>query len=621
MASLLSLLNCEYQFSEDAFTNIEQPTPTVSLNLYDLSDNQEFYVPTEIVYNYQGNNKHYLYQINIYVDDELIESGSGINGKFTINTERLEDGTHKLKVEYVFSSGSGSLADLNGQEGYVKTEEFNFIVDKSLPETIVLKNAEIIDGSIYFTWNPIKKMNFDKVLLIVIENDVPVGHRQLSKKDLFKLSYNDIIVPNFSDARNKSNKIAYQISLENTRGKSTSNVVGVELVKIIPEMRILNEYQYKLIVPKHPLYGNFDYYTYTDSNQKIHTISSLGGETTVNETIVFDNSKAGITLELYAENAGQNQFKTSIFYLVSYYHKFQDDYGPGGYLEFMYNNWNSNTYSLRTYRVCPSCLVKITLEKRNASNLNVELSKQISDQDYYYNSRLTINPTTGNLIIDAGKTTFLIDENNLSIIKQWSLSTFGETSGKIYYRNNVIAIVNEDTISLFDPITKTKFYTSSQTGYFKIADNGKYFFANNSIFEITNHTVNLIYQTETNNEINAVAFVAAENLCIYNTYDEHPVIFNLKNKTKSTIEELTRINIIDYDYGSEKMLFVRSEFGFEQIGPPYAYSYNFSNNTFKRIQVRGVVSIWDKLPPNGYWFANGIMINRNGYYLDQYMNE
>ncbi|PKQ45667.1 hypothetical protein [Confluentibacter flavum] len=621
------LSNCAYDFSEDSFFEVTQKTPTASISLNSLSDNQIFYVTTRVNFSYNGNNKHRLYEIKIYIDNIEIKTTTTNSGDFIIDTESLEDGNHILKIEYIFSSGSGSLADVSGVEAYIKTEEYNFIVDKSPPPTIVMKSVEIIDGSIYLKWEPITETNFDKALLIITNNGNS-NYLEITKQELLNLTYNDTYVHTSTSCTGgqSGNYLEYEIYLENTRGNTISNKVSLSIKPFEIQKLILNENEYKLIIPKHALYNNFDYYSFNDDyNNSVHKVSSQGGEIIVDEPIKFPNLNIGVTFSLYQESGSEDIYKGCLFTFESYFEQF--DSGAGGsYNEYIYNEDNDVIYALKIDSSCGSCLDNITIYKLDPIDLEIIDSKVIAIVEAYDNQELTIDPITHNLILDAGSISLLVDKNNFSIINQWEISGFGEQSGNIFYRDNIIVIEQVDNIIFYDSSTKAQFYAVSKTGYFNISDNGRYFYANDTIFEINNKIVIPLTITNTNNSVNLVKFMEGLNKCIYNTYDGNPVIFDFASQTKTVLSDFTRINIMDYDVYTKKLLLVRSEYGFGNSTPSYAYVYGLMTNEFKRIEVGNIVSAWNPEEiPRGYWFANNKLIyryvDRNGYYLDHYINE
>jgi len=620
---ILTLFSCEYEFSEDSFTEITQKPPTASVNLNSLRNNHVFYVSTIINFNYNGNNKHRLYEIKIYIDETLIKTSTINSGDFNIDTESLEDGSHILKVEYIFSSGSGSLADVSGVEAYIKTEEYNFTVDKSPPEAVVMKSAKIIDGSIYLTWKPINKINFDKAYLSISDKGGKITDINrsisLSKGETLRLNYNDISFYETKYSQEQSINLKYQINLENTRGKSESNEVSISIAPFNIQKLIFNENSYKLIIPEHTLYGNFDYFLFKHNN-KSHEIPSNGGEVIINKPIKFPSYEAGTLLTLFKKNIGQDTYKGSLFILGSYDKQFEYD-TSNSYEEFVYNESNGFVYTLRVYSSCVVCLDRISIDRRNPEDLTIIDSKQISIVEDYNNQELIIDPSTGNLIIDSGSVTFLVDKNNFSILNQWTLSEFGEQNGNIFYRNNIIAIEQNDKVSFFDSNTKSLFYTTNKTGYFKISESGKYFYTNNSIFKLENKLVNLITNTSTNNSVNLVEFIENSNLCVYNTYDGNPIIYDFASQSKTVLNDFTGINIIDYDNTTGKLLLVKNDDTQNNRGQSYAYVYDFTTADFKKIEVQ-TLGTYTNSPPQlkGYWLASDKLISV-GYYLDHYLNE
>ncbi|MFI1772616.1 hypothetical protein [Thalassobellus citreus] len=619
---LITLSNCNYEFSEDSFIEVSEKNPTAAINLKDLSENQIIYVSTKINFNYIGNNKHLLYEIKIYIDNVEIQTSTINTGDFIIDAESLEDGNHILKIEYIFSSGSGSLADVSGVEAYIKTEEYNFIIDKSPPETVVMKSAEIIDGSLYVTWNPISKRNFDKAKLIISNNDVVISYLDLKIQELLELSYNETNVIRYSQSYKNGDNFKYQIYLENSRGNTISNKVGVFIKPFKVQKIILNENQYKLIIPKHPLYSNFDYYSFDDiSNNLIHKVSSHGGEIVVDEPIKFPNYDGGFSFTLYKESENEDIYKGSLFIPNSYNKEFDYD-SSSSHGEFLYNQFDNFIYVLRTGSSRTSTDY-ITIEKLDSETLALVETKFITTKGVNYARDLTIT-STGNLIIDVLDISYLVEGNSLSIINQWKLSDFGAQTGSIKYRNNIIVIEQNNQISFYDSTTKELFYNTSKSGYFKISDDGRYFYINNAFFEIKNKVINEIVKTNTNYDVNLVEFIVNQNKCVYNSYDGNPIIFDLITRTKSTLSDFTRINIMNYDNATNKLLFVRSEFGQSNTQPSYAYVYDLTTTNFKRIEVKNVVSIWSPNEiPRAYWLQSGKLIYTYsmGFYLDHYINE
>lgn len=87
--------------------------------------------------------------------------------------------------------------------------------------------------------------------------------------------------------------------------------------------------------------------------------------------------------------------------------------------------------------------------------------------------------------------------------------------------------------------------------------------------------------------------------------------------TKSVLSDFTRINIMDYDKASNKLLFVRDELNKQ---PSYSYVYNLTTTNFKKIEVR---TVWSTNENRGYWFQGNKLIYAYGFgfYLGHYINE
>ena len=134
---------CDYEFSEDYYTEIELVEPTSNLNLTNFTNGETLRNSKVINYNLNVSGDNQLFRFSIYIDNVEVSQSYTFQGSFYIELENLEDGDHTLDFVYNLKSESGSMADIFGLEIYQIKESFTFIVDKSLAAPFNIKTIEI----------------------------------------------------------------------------------------------------------------------------------------------------------------------------------------------------------------------------------------------------------------------------------------------------------------------------------------------------------------------------------------------------------------------------------------------------------------------------------------------
>jgi len=120
LATLLLLSACEYEPNHENFIELTPPAENIPM-VMTLNDVN----PTDTIFIYQ----YTSIIIKSYTTKDLVQTSVQLDGNdftsywdnsltFYINPEQLTEGIHKLTVKAKFSSGTGSLAELMGLEGY-----------------------------------------------------------------------------------------------------------------------------------------------------------------------------------------------------------------------------------------------------------------------------------------------------------------------------------------------------------------------------------------------------------------------------------------------------------------------------------------------------------------------
>ncbi len=600
--------NCNYEFSEDYYKEIDQSFPIItSLSLEDFQNNITLYSPLSVVYNYDGNNKHRLYRVSIFIDNNIIKSSSNISNEFYIDTDKLSEGNHILKIEYLFSSGTGSLADVSNLEAYIATEEYNFTIDKSPPNSVVISSAEIVDGTIYIKWEPITNFNFDSAELS-IKSLYNVNEKiQLSKDDLIKQTYNDQI--------NSDNNLKYSIKLTNRYAESISNEVEISFEQIKVTKEIINDQQYKLTWTKHPLYNNIDYLTCTLIDYQMNSapeLSPLGGEYIINQVPIFaDDAYDNFNFYCNMIIPEYGDIYTSTIYINT---QFGGNFTTSYCKDYLYNPAEDVYYGVKISGNYPTGYQIYKLRSEDLAEISLSYISTGTSISYY--SNIIVDPISNDILVDLSSKSFMLDKTTLQIKSEWNAIDYGitETYISTHFRNNYLFIANFRTKELlvFDVDSKELIYKAEYNYLFKVSNDGKYFYNNNGIYELNNGVVNFVTSTDTDGSVHSFEFLTNQNKCIYSDISKHPVIFDFGTKIKTSLDYISEVRDIRYDTSTNKVLlgqYHTDEMGGSDLS--FVYILDLNSNEMKSLQVYDTHT-----SGQFYTYSNGKIIFSKGLFLD-----
>ncbi|MHB9140697.1 MAG: hypothetical protein ACYC25_02335 [Paludibacter sp.] len=122
---ILGLNGCEYELSKENFRDLQKPSDThsFSLNLYSSQDTILIYDKVNLSYNFNTDNLK-VWEIKFSIDDKVIESTQNTSGVITLDAGNYSAGIYKLKATIYTHSGTTSIADNLGAEGYMVEKEW-----------------------------------------------------------------------------------------------------------------------------------------------------------------------------------------------------------------------------------------------------------------------------------------------------------------------------------------------------------------------------------------------------------------------------------------------------------------------------------------------------------------
>lgn len=133
------LTSCEFQPHDIPENNIEKPSeigPPIVINLNDYNDTIMIGYITNFNYEISGTTNK-IVAVQIRIGETIIHEYIADNQQtfsFTFDPLNIPDGNYQLSIQIYTSTGSGSLAERLGMEGYLYNLDWPVIIDKAIPE-------------------------------------------------------------------------------------------------------------------------------------------------------------------------------------------------------------------------------------------------------------------------------------------------------------------------------------------------------------------------------------------------------------------------------------------------------------------------------------------------------
>ena len=151
--------SCEYQLKEEEFVEIKPPDGihNLSINMLAPGDTLFLFNPTELEYNINA----FGLDIQSGVINLALESWPiKESGKISLDPRDLRPGIHTLTLLLVTNSGTGSIGDITGNEGYNVRMEWVAVVDGRSGPLMEITRTINEDGFLTLKWNSVKNLNF-----------------------------------------------------------------------------------------------------------------------------------------------------------------------------------------------------------------------------------------------------------------------------------------------------------------------------------------------------------------------------------------------------------------------------------------------------------------------------
>ncbi|MCF8378725.1 MAG: hypothetical protein K9H49_04055 [Bacteroidales bacterium] len=170
---ILIIISCEYDpkgiYEREVDQNVTAPLiETINLDLSMEEDTIEL-MYSRVYFHFKSSDQKVKW-VNFYINDKLVGTVESNNSYFDFNHEMLHAGTYRLKLELITATGTGSIAELIGMEGFVFTSKEWIIIVRDIESNIV--TTEVSNGFLKLRFpRSVEKINE----FIVFKSNLEIG--------------------------------------------------------------------------------------------------------------------------------------------------------------------------------------------------------------------------------------------------------------------------------------------------------------------------------------------------------------------------------------------------------------------------------------------------------------
>ena len=181
---LISVAGCEYELDKKNFIDIEPPTDThlFNLDLMPSDDTIKIFNTSSFSYNLNTYGLQVI-EAGFYLGEKKWAFHSGGSGVITIDPEQFTAGFDSLKMYVYTKSGTGSIADIAGAEGYLAERSWPVLIDGRPASRISLSKSLTEEGYLKISWPKCEQYNFHSYELEYIMFGGPQMTRTITDRD------------------------------------------------------------------------------------------------------------------------------------------------------------------------------------------------------------------------------------------------------------------------------------------------------------------------------------------------------------------------------------------------------------------------------------------------------
>ncbi len=167
---VLFLGACEFQPSDIPESFVEKPSdnaPLLEIELEPATDTLYLFESVKIKYRFKAAAAK-LHWVEFYFDGELVSQKQQDLSKLLemdLYIENYGEGNHRFEIKVFVSSGSGSIADRVGAEGYLYQLVWPVVIDRTSRTDVKITGVEAKPGGTLVKWEKFKFASFEEYRL------------------------------------------------------------------------------------------------------------------------------------------------------------------------------------------------------------------------------------------------------------------------------------------------------------------------------------------------------------------------------------------------------------------------------------------------------------------------
>lgn len=566
-----------------------------AINLAGYSDSLYIFHDTTLTYQVEDGNLQ-LIRIEGFLNGESLFNNDRPT-EIRLDPARFSNGSHKLKVEATFRSGSGSLADILNQETVKIEEDFDVIIDLIPPQEITIARLDTREGSLLIDWSEPDKKNFLRYEVKRLKKN---GQNEWYNTLMDTPLYLGPDVTSFKDSTYVGGEIAYQIDIIGYNFNIPGNIADTSIQAI--EIQFIQTNEDELTVGwsesklhaniKHIMLGNAGGpYTYYSPEATSFTMNvGFGDDYPLGFTVVpkFGYEYAMVYQQVYlGEKVVYEGLGTTVEGIARTF-KNKKIIPVRGYKSFLVYEVNDITRKIEAVHNFESYILQEPYDIIQ-SNLEYHFSETsdhfrlfIGRKVFNFNADFTLTSTLTLAANSEFSFAFgiTISENNLASFYQWPGTS---------------VLVNLAT-------GKELFREATGSNILTLSNNGAYFVCGDKLYDVISpDTVQLL---------NTLPYPNVYQLK-FNVHNSNELFINYTTSNNGDLYEINAGLIT----GSFSQVTSPHDFGYDPstgfygcVSNEYFYLFDFSSNSIIR-RVRIAV------PHRDIWLKDNFLYSSHGYIL------
>jgi hypothetical protein len=156
--------SCVYKTDEVYERNVNQdvtPPKITAVSLNPLYDTIFLYSTGKVVFSFTSDNQK-IRGVRLVVNKREYSMVNSGTGTFTLDADSFSDGTYKMSIEVFTGSGTGSIADILGYEGYMGTYTWTLVVNGRYYSHIT---PSVNNGLLNLSWKSYRGYDFKEYII------------------------------------------------------------------------------------------------------------------------------------------------------------------------------------------------------------------------------------------------------------------------------------------------------------------------------------------------------------------------------------------------------------------------------------------------------------------------